>query len=158
MRQVEQGHDVVLMFDSLTALTRARSRTAAPSGAWIQPGLDAKAILPAKQVFESARQCAEGGSLTVIASVTTGAPNTIDAAIEQEFVAYTNSDFVVLATTASDDAWPWDLERTRTRSGDDATPAELRRQVDGLRQDLQELPLAQRAVRLASFGVSASNN
>ena len=65
---------------------------------------------------------------------------------------------MVLAATASDDAWPWDLERTRTRSGDDATPAELRRQVDGLRQELQELPLAQRAARLASFGVSASKN
>src|SRR5690606_2539636 len=49
LRLVEQGHDAVLLIDSLTALTRAQSRSSAPSGAWIQPGLDARSVLPAKQ-------------------------------------------------------------------------------------------------------------
>ena len=68
-REVERGADVVLLLDSLTALTHAVARSAAPSGAWIQPGLDAHAVLAAKRLLAAARQTGEGGSLTVVATL-----------------------------------------------------------------------------------------
>ncbi|MCK5945604.1 MAG: hypothetical protein KAI24_26680 [Planctomycetes bacterium] len=103
MRRVEHGEDVVLLLDSLTALTHAVARSHAPSGAWIQPGLDARAVLPPKRLLASARQTAEGGALTVIAAVDEGGTE-LDQAIAREFAATSNSD-VWLQTPA----------RTRTR-------------------------------------------
>jgi transcription termination factor Rho len=153
LRQVEQGHDVLLLVDSLTALTRASSRTSSPSGAWIQPGLDAKAILPAKHVLACARQCAEGGSLTVIATVTTGAAGTIDAAIEQEFAALTNSDIVIddEACGATDAVLPFDVLATRTRAEDHASTPSEQTMLDAMRSDLAALPMAERMARWREF-------
>lgn len=146
MRAVEHGRDTVVLMDSLTALTRARSRSSAPSGAWIQPGLDARAILTAKQLFARARLCAEGGSLTIVATVVSGEPGTIDDAIEREFETCTNSDIVVTDPGDIDDQdiLPFDPVATRTRPEDDPTPLAERRSLQQLRQDLAALPREQR--------------
>lgn len=146
MRQVEHGRDAVLLIDSLTALTRARSRSQAPSGAWIQPGLDAQAILTAKRLFAHAQQCAEGGSLTILATVVQGEPGTIDDTIEREFATCTNSDIVVTDTSATDDehVLPFDPTATRTRPEDDATPPAERSCLRQLRRELADLPAEQR--------------
>jgi len=145
MRQVEHGGDALLLLDSLTALTRARSRAGAPSGAWIQPGLDAQALLTAKRLFANAQRCAEGGSLTIIATAVQGEAGTIDDAIEREFAAATNSDVVIVATDeVGDEVLPFCPNATRTRPEDDpATPAE-RRELATVRHELADLPLAQR--------------
>jgi transcription termination factor Rho len=103
LRRVEHGHDVVLLLDSVTALTHAHARSQAPSGAWIQPGLDARAVLAAKQLFAAARQTAEAGSLTVLATVLEHG-SAIDGAIADEF-----------APTSNSDVWPGTPERSRTR-------------------------------------------
>lgn len=153
MRQVEHGRDALLLVDSLTALTRARSRSSAPSGAWIQPGLDAQAILTAKQLFAHAQQCAEGGSLTILATVVAGQPGTIDDTIEREFATCTNSDLVITdsTTTHDSDVLPFDPIATRTRPEDDATPPAERARLQQLRRELAELPLEQRTG--ASLGI-----
>ncbi|MGK0155977.1 MAG: transcription termination factor Rho [Neolewinella sp.] len=145
LRQVEQGHDVILLIDSLTALTRARSRSSVPSGSWIQPGLDAKAVLLAKEVLASTMTCEEGGSLTVIATVTTGEPGTIDEAIEREFAALTNSDVVIDATAPTSPGMCFDVNATQTR--DDGNPAQAIHTVKlrQLRADLTALPHQDRA-------------
>ncbi|MFT4511758.1 MAG: transcription termination factor Rho [Planctomycetota bacterium] len=145
LRQVEQGHDVILLVDSLTALTRARSRSSVPSGSWIQPGLDAKAILLAKEVLASTMECKEGGSLTVIATVTTGEPGTIDEAIEREFAALTNSDIVIDATTTTCSGLCFDVNATQTRDDGDLSRAVLTVKLRQLRSDLAVLPHQERA-------------
>ena len=128
LRRVEHGDDVVLLLDSVTALTRARSRSTLPSGSWIQPGLDARAILLAKEVLASAVQSAAGGSLTVIATVTRGEPGSIDEAIEREFTALTNSD-VVLDDDATCDGLCFDPTASRSREPDDAAMRDLRKDL-----------------------------
>tara|TARA_R110002072_G_scaffold269079_11_gene428362 strand:+ start:18741 stop:20039 length:1299 start_codon:yes stop_codon:yes gene_type:complete len=146
LRQVEQGHDVILLVDSMTALTRARSRSSVASGSWIQPGLDAKAILLAKEVLASTKQCEEGGSLTVIASVTTDAADTIDAAIEREFAALTNSDVVIDADAEGLDGLCFDLVETRTRAEDNPSHGSpCQQQAAKLRGELAALPYGERA-------------
>lgn len=146
-RHVEHGQDAVLLIDSLTALTRARSRSSAPSGAWIQPGLDAHAILKAKQLFAQARLCAEGGSLTILATIDQGEPGTINGAIEREFATCTNSDIVVtdLGDREDEHTLLFDPISTRTRPEDDPTPSADRGKLQRLRRDLAALPAQQRA-------------
>lgn len=97
LRQVERGRDAVLLLDSLTALTRAVGRSAPASGRWACPGLDAAALRPAARVFASARQLSDGGSMTVIATVTVRADSVIDRAIADEFRPAAN----LVATVAS---------------------------------------------------------
>lgn len=103
MRDVERGRDALLLFDSLAALTHAHARSEAPSGAWIQPGLDARAPLAAKRLLAAARQVAAGGSLTVIATTRSG-DSPLEQAIASEFLSTSNSD-----------VWPEHPERSRTR-------------------------------------------
>lgn len=91
MREVERGRDAVLLVDSLSALTHARARSQAASGAWIQPGLDARAPLPAKALLAAARQTTAGGSLTVVATSHIG-ETPLDQAIAREFAPLSNRD------------------------------------------------------------------
>ena len=67
-RLVELGHDVVVLFDGLSRLARAYN-LAAPAGGRVLPGgLDTTAVLPVKQIFGSARNVEDGGSLTMLAT------------------------------------------------------------------------------------------
>ena len=153
MRQVEQGHDVILLIDSLTALTRARSRSTPPSGSWIQPGLNANSIMIAKELFASAQQFSEGGSLTIIAAVTNGAPGSIDEAIQDELTPFTNSDVVVAKDCPEMNAQtlPFDVFATRTRREDIKQSPEQQVQMEALRETLNALPIEKRAHRLHQF-------
>jgi len=143
MRQAEHGHDVILLTDSLTALTRARSRSSAPSGSWILPGLDAKAILHAKDVLASTIECKLGGSLTVIATVTTGEAGTIDEAIEREFAALTNSDVVIDAAAPTCQGLCFDVTATQSRI-DNAEQTVRDQEIQQLRTDLAAMPYEDR--------------
>lgn len=141
VREVEAGDDVVLLLDSLTALVRAASRLAPPAGGFAAPGLPASALLPAKQLFAAARQCAEGGSLTIVATVASDSGSPVDGAIAREFASCTNGDIVVdPALVEGTSAVPFDLLRTRIRPEDDPRPVAAREQLRAVRAVLAELP------------------
>ena len=80
-RLVELGHDVVVLVDSLTRLTRAYG-----SG-----GIDATSLYPAKRFFGSARKIEDGGSLTIVAAMLTGDGSAVDEAILEEFLGTANA-------------------------------------------------------------------
>jgi transcription termination factor Rho len=67
-RLVEQGKDVVIVLDSITRLARAYNLTVDPSGRTLTGGFDPAALWPEKKIFGAARNCEEGGSLTIIAT------------------------------------------------------------------------------------------
>lgn len=116
LREVEAGADVVLLFDSLTALAQAAHVVQPATGRWLCPGLDAAALGPGKRLFAAARALAEGGSLTVIAAADHAAGNSIDEAVLQGFRDRGNSEVVVAAD--ADPAMPFDVLATRTRPED----------------------------------------
>jgi transcription termination factor Rho len=76
-RLVELGHDVVVLLDSVTRLGRAYQAT---SGRLDR--LDAPAVTALRQFLGAARAIENGGSLTIVATVSTGSP--IEAAILDE--------------------------------------------------------------------------
>ena len=67
-RLVELGQDVVVVFDSLTALARAYHTSTNPSSRVLEHGLDAATVHSIKQVFGAGRNIENGGSLTLIAT------------------------------------------------------------------------------------------
>lgn len=67
-RLVELGQDVVVVFDSLTALARAHHISTNPTARVLEHGLDAATIHSVKQVFGAGRNIENGGSLTLVAT------------------------------------------------------------------------------------------
>ncbi|MGI5255689.1 transcription termination factor Rho [Streptomyces angustmyceticus] len=67
-RLVEDGQDVVILFDSLTRLCRAHNNAATSGGRTLSGGVDAAALLGPKKLFGAARSAEDGGSLTILAT------------------------------------------------------------------------------------------
>ena len=84
-RLVELGYDVVVLVDSITRLARAYDQVVAPSGRTVGGGLEAAALLHAKQFFGAARNIENGGSLTILATALTDSGARADEVILQEF-------------------------------------------------------------------------
>jgi len=84
-RLVEGGTDVVILLDSITRLTRAYNLAMPPSGRTLTGGIDPVALYPPKRFFGAARNCEEGGSLTVIATCLVDTGSRMDEVIFEEF-------------------------------------------------------------------------
>ena len=84
-RLVEGGKDVVILLDSITRLTRAYNLAMPPSGRTLTGGMDPVALYPPKRFFGAARNCEEGGSLTVIATCLVDTGSRMDEVIFEEF-------------------------------------------------------------------------
>ncbi|SDS61391.1 transcription termination factor Rho [Opitutus sp. GAS368] len=104
-RLVEAGKDVVMLIDSLTRLARAHN-TAKNSGRTGTGGLDVRALEKPRQLFASARNTEEGGSLTIIASILIETGSRMDDVIFQEFKGTGNMELVLDRKAAEMRIWP----------------------------------------------------
>jgi transcription termination factor Rho len=84
-RLVEMKHDVVLLLDSLTRLSRGYNNLEPGKGRMMSGGVEAKALIKPKKFFGSARNAEEGGSLTVLATALTETGSRMDELIFEEF-------------------------------------------------------------------------
>lgn len=84
-RLVEQGKDVVILLDSITRLGRAYNLSVPPSGRTLSGGFDPVALYPPKHFFGAARNCEEGGSLTIIGTALVDTGSRMDDLIYEEF-------------------------------------------------------------------------
>lgn len=84
-RLVELGTDVIILLDSVTRLARAYNLAVAPSGRTLSGGFDPAALWPAKKFFGAARNCQEGGSLTIIGTALVDTGSRMDDLIYEEF-------------------------------------------------------------------------
>lgn len=85
MRRVEMGEDVVILLDSLTRLARAYNHVGESSGRTLSGGLDATALFGPKRFFGAARNTAEAGSLTILATALVDTGSRMDELIFEEF-------------------------------------------------------------------------
>ena len=81
-RLVELGHDVVVIFDSVTRLARAYQLTGTHSRGSSQ--VDASWLYPTKRLVGAGRQVEGGGSLTVIGTLLADTGQAIDDAVAHE--------------------------------------------------------------------------
>ena len=84
-RLVEMKHDVVLLLDSLTRLSRGYNNLEPGKGRIMSGGVEAKALIKPKKFFGSARNVEEGGSLTILATALIETGSRMDELIFEEF-------------------------------------------------------------------------
>jgi transcription termination factor Rho len=83
-RLVEMGEHVVILLDSITRLARAFNLSINSSGRTLSGGFDPQALYPAKKFLGAARNCEEGGSLTIIGTALVGTESRMDDLIYEE--------------------------------------------------------------------------
>ncbi|MBI2011681.1 transcription termination factor Rho [Candidatus Daviesbacteria bacterium] len=84
-RLVEEGKDIIILLDSITRLGRAYNLSVPPSGRTLSGGFDPVALYPPKHFFGAARNCEEGGSLTIIGTALVDTGSRMDDLIYEEF-------------------------------------------------------------------------
>ncbi len=115
-RLVEQGIDVIILLDSVTRLARAYNLSIAPSGRTLSGGFDPAALWPAKRFFGAARNCQEGGSLTIIGTALVETGSRMDDLIYEEFKGTGNLELHLDRRLADKRIFPAiNVERSGTR-------------------------------------------
>ena len=115
-RLVEMGVDVIILLDSITRLARAYNLAVAPSGRTLSGGFDPAALWPAKKFFGAARNCQEGGSLTIIGTALVDTGSRMDDLIYEEFKGTGNMELHLDRRLADKRVFPSiDIERSGTR-------------------------------------------
>ena len=115
-RKVEMGKDVVVLLDGITRLTRSYNLAVPPSGRTLSGGIDPAALYPAKHFFGAARNTAEGGSLTIIATCLIDTGSRMDELIYEEFKGTGNMELHLDRRLAERRIFPaMDIPRSGTR-------------------------------------------
>ncbi len=83
-RLVEMGRDVVLLLDSLTRLARGHN-SAMQGGPIGSGGVSPAALQKSRKFFGTARNCEEGGSLTILATALIETESRLDDVVFEEF-------------------------------------------------------------------------
>lgn len=139
-RLVELGADVVILLDSITRLARAYNLSVPPSGRTLTGGFDPAALYPPKRFFGAARNCEEGGSLTIIATALIDTGSRMDDLIYEEFKGTGNMELHLDRRLAERRIFPAiDVERSGTRQEELLFPAEILKKVVTLRRMLSIL-------------------
>ena len=103
---VESGKDVVLLLDSITRLARAYNAASGKGGRTMTGGLDSRALEKPRQFFSAARNCEDGGSLTIIATALVQTGSKMDDVIFEEFKGTGNMEMVLDRKAAELRLWP----------------------------------------------------
>lgn len=94
-RMVESGHDVLILMDSITRLSRAYNICQPSSGRTMSGGVDSEALKAPRQLFSSARNIEDGGSLTILATALVQTGSRMDDLIFEEFKGTGNMELVL---------------------------------------------------------------
>jgi len=115
-RIVESGKDVLILLDGITRLTRSYNLAVPPSGRTLSGGVDPAALYPPKHFFGAARNTAEGGSLTIIATCLIDTGSRMDELIYEEFKGTGNMELVLDRRLSERRVFPAiDIQRSGTR-------------------------------------------
>ncbi|GAA2021301.1 hypothetical protein GCM10009756_08350 [Pseudokineococcus marinus] len=143
-RLVELGHDVVVLLDSLTRLSRAYNTSAPASGRILSGGIDASALYPPKRFFGAARNIEHGGSLTILASALVETGSKADEVIFEEFKGTGNMELRLARHLADKRIFPAvDVNASGTRREEILMSAEELKVVYKLRRVLGALDSTQ---------------
>ncbi|MEX0944244.1 MAG: transcription termination factor Rho [Balneolaceae bacterium] len=138
-RLVESGHDVLLLMDSITRLARAYNVAAGTSGRTMTGGVDSEALKAPRQLFSSARNIENGGSLSIIATALVETGSRMDDVIFEEFKGTGNMELVLDRRLAERRIFPAiDVFKSGTRREELIVSDEEREKVVLLRRYLNK--------------------
>ena len=136
-RLVEEGKDVVILLDSITRLGRAYNLSVPPSGRTLSGGFDPVALYPPKHFFGAARNCEEGGSLTIIGTALVDTGSRMDDLVYEEFKGTGNMELHLDRRLSERRIFPSiDIESSGTRQEQLLFPEELYKQIILMRRML----------------------
>lgn len=139
-RLVEKGIDVIILLDSITRLARAYNLSIEPSGRTLTGGFDPAALWPAKRFFGAARNCQEGGSLTIIGTALVDTGSRMDDLIYEEFKGTGNMELHLDRRLAERRIFPSiNVERSGTRQEELILPEEFKKPIVTMRRMLDML-------------------
>ena len=115
-RQAGEGHDVIIVIDSLTRLSRVHNAGRKGSGRTMSGGLDAGAMEIPRKLFGAARKIENGGSLTILATILVDTGSRMDQVIFEEFKGTGNMEMVLSRDVAEQRIFPaLDIAKSSTR-------------------------------------------
>ena len=126
--ELECGHNVVVLLDSLTRLARAFNLRSSGAGRSLSGGMDAAALEIPRRFFGLARNVENGGSVTLLATVLVSTGSRMDDLIYEEFKSTGNSEIVLDRGAGPGAALPGD-RRAPHRHAQGGAP--VRRRRDG---------------------------
>ena len=139
-RLVEMGEDVVILLDSITRLARAFNLSVSGTGRTLSGGFDPSALFPAKKFLGAARNCEEGGSITIIGTALVGTESRMDDLIYEEFKGTGNLEIHLDRNLANKRIFPAiDIEKSGTRHEELLFDADHIKEITTLRRMLSLL-------------------
>jgi transcription termination factor Rho len=139
-RMVEQKQDVLVLFDSLTRMTRAYNNQLSSRGRTMSGGIDARAFLGPRAFFGAARAIDQGGSLTILGTVLVDTGSRMDDIIFEEFKGTGNMELYLSRELADRRIFPsFDVVRSGTRREELLFPADELERVRRLRRLLSDM-------------------
>lgn len=115
-REAGEGHNVMVVIDSLTRLTRVHNAGLKSSGRTMSGGIDARAMELPRKLFGAARKIEDGGSLTILATILVDTGSQMDQVIFEEFKGTGNMEIVLSREAASLRIFPAiDIAKSSTR-------------------------------------------
>jgi transcription termination factor Rho len=136
-RLVEEGKDVIILLDSITRLGRAYNLVVPPSGRTLSGGFDPVALYPPKHFFGAARNCEQGGSLTIIGTALVDTGSRMDDLIYEEFKGTGNMELHLDRQLAERRIYPAiDIESSGTRQEQLLFKEEIYQQIVVMRRML----------------------
>lgn len=158
-RLVELGNDVVILLDSITRLARAYNLAVDPSGRTLSGGYDPAALYPAKRFLGAARNCEEGGSLTILGTALINTESRMDDLIYEEFKGTGNMEIHLDRSFADKRIFPAiDIEKSGTRHDELLLDKKILDRVATLRRMLALLSPEERLTALIEKMRKTKNN
>ena len=158
-RLVESKKDVVLLLDSITRLSRAYNAASGKSGRTMTGGLDVRALEKPRQIFSSARNSEEAGSLTIVATALIETGSKMDELIFQEFKGTGNSEIILDRKIAELRLWPAiNLASSGTRKEEDLVDPLTLEKTSFLRRAMSPMKTIDAAETLIERMSKTSNN
>ena len=142
-RGVVAGKHIVMVLDSITRLARAfnNHRRFATGGRTMTGGVDSKALEVPRQIFGSARNTEEAGSLTIIATCLVDTGSAMDQVIFEEFKGSGNMELILDRKIAEKRYFPSiNLAASGTRKEHLLLDAQELKTMTALRRQLLTMP------------------
>jgi len=134
--ELECGHDVVVLLDSLTRMGRAFN-VGSRGGRTMSGGVDAGALEVPRRFFGLARAIEGGGSVTIVATALIDTGSRMDELIFEEFKGTGNSELVLDRRMAEQRLFPAiDIALSGTRRDEALYPPEEARGLTLIRKGL----------------------
>ncbi|MBF0593557.1 MAG: transcription termination factor Rho [Candidatus Omnitrophica bacterium] len=131
------GHNVVVLIDSLTRLSRVHNAEGRSSGRTISGGLDSRAMEVPRRIFGAARKIEHGGSLTILATILVDTGSRMDNVIFEEFKGTGNMEIVLSRELSNRRIYPAiDIPKSATRKMELLLEPEEMKKVEMLRRAL----------------------